>query len=141
MTQVLLALLLIPSATRAPNLTDDLALCARIGAQSQAVGQITFRRDVRFQLCTMDGRPLMGLVNLELHVDGPGVLAVRNVSTDAAGRFSIAYGGGASQSRELHTFLLDGEVIAAFLVERGPAGLEFTRSKNLQDDIGGPDYP
>jgi hypothetical protein len=138
MTQVLLALLLIPSATRAQNLTGDLALCARIGVQSQAAGQITFRRDVRFQLCTTDGRPVMSQVNLEIHVEGA---TARVISTDTSGRFSISYGGGPMPSREIHTFLLDGEVIATFLVERSPLGLEFTRSKNLQDDLGGQDYP
>jgi len=148
---ILATLLLLPSATP----SDDLALCARIGAQSQSPAtRGSVRRDVRFQLCTADGRPLAQQISIGLSVEplapgaSSGIVAVKGISTDPTGRFSVAYAGGAF-SRELHFFSADGRVIAAFVLERGPDTVEFIRApddlsvlrKNLQDQGGGRDYP
>jgi hypothetical protein len=56
----------------------------------------------------------------------------QSVTTDSQGRFSFSYGGsalpGQPATQELHTFLLDGKVIASFLLQRGPEGLTFSRA-------------
>jgi hypothetical protein len=148
---ILATLLLLPSVTP----SDDLALCARIGAQSQSPA----RRSVRFQLCTSDGHPLAQQLRIALSVEAltsgaaSGIINVEGITTDRLGRFSLAYGGGGwrtgETSRELHFFSIDGRVIAAFVLERGPDTVEFTRApddlsllrKNLQDSGGGQDYP
>jgi hypothetical protein len=149
MKQVILAVLVLPSAviaaglagtTPATNLSvngSSTGLCARIGVQSPA-GPAMLRRDVRFQLCTPEGQPLNRQLNLELVVEpltagfNPGILGIQSVATDSQGRVSFSYGGSTSPeqaaTQELHTFLLDGQVIATFLLERGPQGLSFSRA-------------
>jgi hypothetical protein len=149
MKQVIFAVLVLPSAVIAAGLTEthpvrnlsvngsSTGLCARIGVQSPA-GPAMLRRDVRFQLCTPEGTPLNRQLNLELAIEpltpgfSQGILGIQGVSTDAEGRFSFSYGGNsASQqavTQELHTFLLDGKVIASFVLERGPNGLLFGRA-------------
>jgi len=148
---ILATLLLLPRATP----SGELALCARIGAQSQSPA----RRSVRFQLCTADGRPLAQQVNVALTVEPltpgatSGIVAVEGITTDPVGRFSVAYAAGGwptgDSSRELHFFSIDGRVIAAFVLARGPDTVDFARApddlsllrKNLQDSGGGQDYP
>ena len=138
-------MLLLPYAAKQQYLAADLDLCARIGAQNQADGQnqMSFRRDVRFQLCTARGEPIAAQLVLDLKIesgDAP-ILALHGIATDALGRFSITYGSGASASRELYSFILDGRVIAAFLLDRRPDGVDFSRSKILQDREVSQDYP
>jgi len=147
---VILAVLVLPSAVIAAGISggglrldgaglngSNTGLCARIGVQSPA-GPGMLRRDVRFQLCTPDGQPLNQHLNLELVVEpltaafSQGIIGIQSVSTDSQGRFSFSYGGSAlpdhAAAQELHTFLLDGQVIATFVLERGPEGLNFSRA-------------
>jgi hypothetical protein len=147
MKLVILVVLVLPSAVIAAGLAEHPAknlsvngsstgLCARIGVQSPA-GPAMQRRDVRFQLCTPEGQPLNSHLTLELVVEPltasftQGIIG-QSVSTDSQGRFSFSYGGstlpGQPNTQELHTFLLDGKVIASFLLERGPGGLNFSRA-------------
>jgi hypothetical protein len=149
MKQVILAVLVLPSAVIAAGLAgtnpannlsvngSSTGLCARIGVQSPA-GPAMLRRDVRFQLCTPEGQPLNRQLNLELVVEpltasfSQGILGIQSIATDSQGRVSFSYGGSTSPeqafTQELHTFLLDGHVIATFLLERGPDGLNFSRA-------------
>jgi hypothetical protein len=148
MKQVILAVLVLPSAVIAAGLAERPAkawpingsstgLCARIGVQSPA-GSAMLRRDVRFQLCTPEGLPLNRQTTLELVIEPltasftQGIIGIQSVATDSQGRFSFSYGGSAlpvqPPTQELHTFLLDGKVVATFLLERGPEGLLFSRA-------------
>jgi hypothetical protein len=160
---ILATLLLLPSATP----SGDLAVGGRWGAKRQSPARrdsgsevrSAIRRNVRFQLCSSDGQPLAQQVNIALTVEpltsgaASGIVAVEGITTDRTGRFSVAYAGGGwrtgETSRELHYFSIDGRVIAAFVLERGPETVEFTRApddlsllrKNLQDSGGDRDYP
>jgi hypothetical protein len=149
MKQVILAVLVLPSAVIAAGLdASSTGLCARIGVQSPAGPAPSrrssppdtpamLRRDVRFQLCTPEGLPLNRQTTLELVIEPltasftQGIIG-QSVTTDSQGRFYVSYGGNAlpnqPPTQELHTFLLDGKVVATFLLERGPEGLLFSRA-------------
>src|SRR5579871_2244465 len=77
--------------------------------------------------------PLTGLAT-------PGILRVVGVSSGSQGRFSFTYGGsvtpGTAVSEELHRFLLDGRVIASFVLRQTPDGVEFMRAPENLAGIG-----
>jgi hypothetical protein len=116
-----LAMLLLPAATRTPD-----------GSAPEVV------RSVRYQLCDASGYPLARIERIDVSVQSfspagaAGIIGISGFSTDPSGRFSITYGAGAASGRELHSFRLDGKVIAAFVVERAPGSVEVSR-KNMQD--------
>jgi hypothetical protein len=145
MKQIILSVLALPFAMMAAEAQpaynwsvngSGTGLCARIGVQS-AAGPAMMRRDVRFQLCTPEGLPLNRQLTLELVVDPltasftQGIIG-QSISTDSQGRVAFSYGGstlpGQPPTQELHTFLLDGKVIASFLLQRGSEGLTFSRA-------------
>lgn len=157
MLLILATLLLPPSATA----SNDLGLCARIGAQGQSLTPraslpMSIERAVRFQLCTSDARPVADQVNVTLTIEpltpagSSSIAALDGIVTDRAGRFNMSYAAGVPV-RELHLFSIDGRVVAAFLLERTPDSVEFSRTsiegcaellrKNLQDQGGSRDYP
>jgi len=123
----------------------DLELCARVGLARQVQGTaITLGeqrspvywgtvRDVRFQVCTRDGRPVSGRKRLELVIE-PGTaasdlrIAPSEVWTDEQGRFTATYGGGSLRAglpwppdkdgRAWHEFRYQGRTMAVFNVEQ-----------------------
>ena len=143
------------TATLAAAQPRELALCARIGVlRSNQGSPLVFghhrapkfwgwARDVHYQVCTPEGRPVLGQRHLDLVIEplteilAEQVPATREVTTDEYGRFSASYGGGGRSpgpawpegvvSVELHHFLLDGRTIASFVLERSAADLRFYR--------------
>jgi len=133
----------------------DLELCARVGLVRTVEGTgITLGeqrspvywgtvRDVRFQVCTRNGRPVAGRRRLELVVepnsDEPDThrVAPSEVWTDEQGRFTATYGGGSLRAGlpwppekdggAWHEFRYQGRTLAVFQVEQSASDLNFFR--------------
>ena len=153
-TTVWLLGLLMASVTVAAE-PKDLELCARVGlartveGTSIMLGEQRSRvywgtvRDVRFQVCTPDGKPVAGRRRLDLVVE-PGTVtpdthreAPSEVWTDEQGRFTATYGGGslraglpwppAKDGSAWHEFRYQGRTLAVFQVEQSATDLRFFR--------------
>lgn len=106
-----------------------------------------FNRDVVYQLCTEQGRPVSRRVRMDMIIEpldgdfGRQARATREVTTDARGRFSATYGAGGLQpgvawpegvvSQERHLFVYEGKVVAAFVVERSARNLRFSQESEI----------
>ena len=153
------ALAILPGSVRAgqparPN-HEELTLCARVGLLQSTRGQpVAFgrhllpplwsiRRDVRFQVCTPDGRARHGVFSFEVAIEpvtpdiGAAGPASYSVTTDEQGRFTGMYGAGSRvegpawpegfTSVELHHFRLNGGTVATFVLEREAQDIRFYR--------------
>ncbi len=137
---------------------EDATICACVGALQVTAGQaIAFgsyvvppvwsvRRDVRYQLCASDGRPIARRAHIQVAVQpldaAPAETRLESstVITDEQGRFSAMYGAGRRRegpawpegivSRELHHFRVDGRPAAVFLIEREAADIRIARASN-----------
>jgi len=133
----------------------DLELCARVGLARHVEGTSIILgeqkspvywgtvRDVRFQVCTRDGRPVLGRRRLELVVEPSSEAGdVRRempseVWTDEQGRFTATYGGGTlsaglswppeKDGMAWHEFRYQGRTMAVFQVEQAANDLRFMR--------------
>lgn len=133
----------------------NLELCARVGLARPVDGAAIelgaqhspvywgLVRDVRFQVCTHDGRPVAGRRRLELVVEkeresaDTESIAPDEVWTDEQGRFTTTYGGGSlraglpwppeNSDPEWHEFRMGGRTVAVFQVQRTGNDLLFFR--------------
>lgn len=133
----------------------DLELCARVGVARPVDGTAIelgaqqspvywgFVRDVRFQVCTNNGRPVAGRRRLQLIVEreresaDTESISPSEVWTDEQGRFTTTYGGGSlraglpwppeNSDPEWHEFRLAGRTVAIFQVQRTSDDLVFFR--------------
>ena len=141
------------------GLAQDLTLCAKPSplrlnqGESLTFGRHSspvfwgFNRDVLYQLCTAQGRPISRRVRMDMIIeslDGRRDAETREVRTDGRGRFSATYGAGGLQpggawpdnvvSRERHSFIYEGRVVASFVLERSARNLTF--AEELQGGRG-----
>jgi hypothetical protein len=146
---------LLAAATLAAQ-PKDLELCARVGLVRPVIGNyITLGdqrspvywgsvRDIRFQVCTREGRPVAGRRRLELVVEPSASTpnteryAPSEIWTDEQGRFTATYGGGSLRAGvhwppekdggAWHEFRYQGRTLAVFQVEQTAKDLRFLRS-------------
>ncbi len=133
----------------------DLELCARVGLTRAVQGTaITLGeqrspvywgtvRDVRFQVCTHQGKPVAGRRRLELVIE-PGSDAAdtyrsapSEIWTDEQGRFTATYGGGSLRTglpwppekdgTAWHEFRYQGRTLAVFQIEQTASEVTFVR--------------
>jgi len=137
-----------------PAVAQNLTLCAKPSplrinqGESLTFGRHSspvfwgFNRDVLFQLCTVQGRPVSRRVRMEMIIEtldgdfGREARETREVMTAGRGRFSATYGAGGLQpggawpenvvSRERHSFVFVGRVVATFVLERSARNLRFS---------------
>jgi len=137
---------------------QDWTLCAKVNPLRLSQGESVqlgrhaspvlwgFNRDVHFQVCALDGRPIQRPVKLALEIeplDGQFEvvrLAPSEAASDSRGRFTATYGAGGLQpgeawpegtiSRERHRFLSEGRVIATFVVERSARNVTFSQERD-----------
>jgi hypothetical protein len=144
----------------APMFAQDWTLCAQASPLRLNQGEsITFgrhsspvfwgfNRDVRYQLCTAQGRPVSRRVRLDMIIeslDGDSGREAREVVTDGRGRFSATYGAGGLQpggawpegmvSRERHSFVHEGRVLAVFVLERSARNLRFAEESEITGQV------
>ena len=134
---------------------QDLTLCATVGplrlTQGDAVvfGRYllpplwSVRRDVKFQVCTADGRAHAGQFFFEVVIEpltpdiGAGSVSTYSAASDERGRFTGMYGAAnraegpawpeGLTSAELHHFRLRGRTVATYVLERQARDLRFYR--------------
>ncbi len=142
-----------------PAIAQQWTLCAKVSplrlnqGESVELGRQSspilwgFSRDVLFQACTPDGRPVQRRVQLVVEIEplggqfGAVNLATREAVSDSRGRFSATYGAGGLQpgeawpegaiSRERHRFVFEGRTVATFLLERTSRDLRFLQDLEM----------